>query len=261
MKIKILIMAVMFFYSFTCQGQTGNIYITPQKGFKLKSSGWLMIDVRSRDAFEKSRIPDSLNIPVQILAEKHFLKGKNIIIAGSGLNDRELEKVLKDLEESKINALILKGGINNWYSSHRPVTGLLFDKDSLNKISISDFYKTNKKRAAIIVTDSGLEKSLKTGYIIKLSINDYKQKIELPDSVKKEKNRFDIVFLFTDGFERKISEELISSGFNNIFYIQGKIKDYQNWAEKMNIAAAGNKTMKKQGFECIPCLKNRNLYK
>lgn len=218
----------------------------------------MIVDIRDSKKYEKSHIPKSLNIPFKMIFKKPFLRGEKIILVNEGWYDKELEESLAGLTDLNIKALILRGGINSWYRSHRPVTGLSFSKDSLSKISVKKFYAIDKKNTGIITIDKNLSNSFKSGFIFYLSNNDIQNSSQIISLIKKQKKGIKTIFLLSEKPLEKIEQNLVKSGLTPVFKVDGTINEYLSWAKKMDSIAFKDNREQKQGPGCMPCLKNKN---
>ena len=73
------------------------------------------VDVRRAEAHARSRIPDSLQMPLHAVKTKGFLKDRSVVLVDEGHGSRALEAECRRLRENGFAQVsILYGGMNAW---------------------------------------------------------------------------------------------------------------------------------------------------
>lgn len=102
----------------------------------------LFIDVRNKQFFSEKHIPGSLNIPLQLISTKAFLKNKKVVLVGSGWNESSLiQKSMQLKTKGFISIKVLTGGIISWF---KMIKGVRFEFNN-NKSSLTPFIKLTSK--------------------------------------------------------------------------------------------------------------------
>ncbi len=118
--------------------QHRNFYITPDDLAHMlidKEPGFVVVDIRSSEDFEKYHIPGSIHVPVDKLLENEELKtlaADNTIILASNGNTLASQAWLLLRENGFNDVLILQGGLNYWveaFNNPQKPTGFYTDDE------------------------------------------------------------------------------------------------------------------------------------
>lgn len=99
-----------------------------------------IVDVRNESDFQQGHIANSINIPLHQIANKRFLKKKNILLVNNGLPQFEMGQfcqILKDKGFERVS--IMRGGVHNWLGQDLPLAGIGYQKQLFDVIKIEDF--------------------------------------------------------------------------------------------------------------------------
>ena len=115
----------------------------------------LLIDVRSRDAFEKSRLPGSIRIPLYALKTKAFLKDKPLVLVSDGYPNRQLERTCRELRVAGFARLsILNGGLRYWLQKNGLIEGDVFASHEAIRLSAMEFFSQKDAPEWLVITVS-----------------------------------------------------------------------------------------------------------
>jgi rhodanese-related sulfurtransferase len=115
----------------------------------------LLIDVRSRDAFEEFRLPGSIRIPLYALKTKAFLKDKPLVLVSEGYPNHELERTGRELRVAGFARLsILNGGLRYWMQKNGPIEGDAFASHEVSRISPIAFFPQKDSGEWLVITVS-----------------------------------------------------------------------------------------------------------
>lgn len=85
----------------------------------------LIVDVRSAQAYERARIPGSLNIPLFAVKTKGFLRRRQVVLVDEGFGSRALDEECRKLRETGFAGVSLwYGGLNAWRRRGGALEGL-----------------------------------------------------------------------------------------------------------------------------------------
>lgn len=102
------------------------VVTTQQLGSWFESTDRTVVDIRDENAFNKVRIPKSLNYPPFSLKRNRYLKGRPLLIMGYPWSARDLAAICSELKDAGFSSVLaLKGGILSW-----KLTGLDLEGDS-----------------------------------------------------------------------------------------------------------------------------------
>lgn len=194
-----------------------------------------LIDIRDPKAFERVRIPGSLNIPLYAVRSKQFLISKVLVLLNEGFNHGQLEQGCRRLREYGFLAWILEGGLKGWSEAGGPLDGDTMVRNDLNKVTPQDLFEERNFDNWIAV-DAGKSKNPKNPppffKVISLDSIDSEEKISLSLSGfpgrQKLKHALRFVIFNEDGkgYEslRKAFEKAKSS---DVFYLEGGLEGYR----------------------------------
>lgn len=101
---------------------------------------WLLVDIRPSAAFEKLRIPGSLNIPVFAIKEKTFLKKYDLVLVDEGYRCARIEEDCRYLRRAGFRLRLLDGGLSVWGRKGGALEGDEFARKALNRLSPLNFF-------------------------------------------------------------------------------------------------------------------------
>ncbi|MCP3895635.1 MAG: rhodanese-like domain-containing protein, partial [Bacteroides sp.] len=103
------------------------------------SNDRVLVDVRHSTAYDKVRIPGSINIPAAALTVKPFLKKKLIVLIGEGYEVERLLKLKSRLEQAGFQRVsLLEGGITGWHQVGQSLEGNPFAINTLGVVTPLD---------------------------------------------------------------------------------------------------------------------------
>lgn len=111
----------------------------------------LYVDIRDEQIFNKKHIPNSINIPLNLISTKAFLKKQKSCISCNGWNEQSLIDMCTQLNKHRFKSInILKGGAVSWFKNKNT-------KSKINLISIThkEFFnnKTEIKFVPFVISD------------------------------------------------------------------------------------------------------------
>ena len=92
------------------------------KRFRQKQ-GLVLVDVRAAADRSLAGIPGAMHIPLAFLKTKTFLKGRPVVLVGSGHDSVDLLAAGRDLNAQGFKMRVLAGGIQAWLAAQGPLTG------------------------------------------------------------------------------------------------------------------------------------------
>jgi rhodanese-related sulfurtransferase len=224
---------------------------------KMKS-GINLVDVRNREAYNKLRIPGSINVPFYAVKTKSFLKAGESVLINEGYAYSDLESTCLSLRKSGFKVWILAGGLNAWVKSGLPLEGGGLYKRELNKVSAREFF---------------VEKNYRHWTLINISSPKKKTSETLPGSVylnkgnggaflkgfskimsQNQKDPLALAMIYSDDGKdyEKVALILKKSRFKNIFFLQGGLEGYNNYLKQKVSLHKGKKIITREK-KCPDC--------
>jgi rhodanese-related sulfurtransferase len=74
----------------------------------------IFVDVRAEEAFQKIRIPDSINVPLHFVKTKGYLDNMSVILVNKGHTYNRLVFQAELLNQKGIETVVLAGGLAGW---------------------------------------------------------------------------------------------------------------------------------------------------
>lgn len=222
----------------------------------------LLIDVRSHAAFEKFRIPGSMNIPLHALKAKPFLKDKPLILINKGFEYLSLERECLRLQEIGFKQVkILKGGLNAWKANGGPIEGDVFALRNLNRVPPGTYFRemNNEGMLTIDVSDPEGEKSrsfIPASIVIPFKATDH----TFPERLKKAIRDHGIpsmtsILIFNGtgaGYER-IEKQIRDNGIANIFVLENGLQGYEKFLHEQALIRRPREHATKTVKTCSTC--------
>ncbi len=110
---------------------------------KEKGLQTIFIDVRSNQAFEKNRIPNSINIPLHFIRTKNYLKPMTVILVNEGYDPTSLVSTGLELRKNGFHVFVLAGGIASWHQRGKKLLGEQFKNTELYLVPPGALLKIN----------------------------------------------------------------------------------------------------------------------
>lgn len=108
----------------------------------LQESQTRIIDIRSRDAFDRFHIDGAMNLSVAELAKKNYLISSSIILVGDGRQDARLYESCAYLKGNGFESVfVLRGGMMSWIFEKEANTGHFVQSPVMRQLSADDLAK------------------------------------------------------------------------------------------------------------------------
>lgn len=192
-----------------------------------------LVDVRTRERFDRLRIPDSINIPLYFIKTKSFLKGSPVILIDRGDQYTTLEQEAKKLRGSGFDVSILYGGVNEWAGQGYPLEGSKAGDNELQDISPTAFFE-EKNYDHWLVLDLTPAREAKDLIPYALSVPLQKDSSQFPKQVRKaikqNPGHSFILLVDKDGKEAGHLQPLPAKGeMKNVYYLSGGVAGYKQF--------------------------------
>lgn len=229
-----------------------------------------LVDVRTREAFEKFRIPGAINIPLHFIKTKSFLKLNPLVILNEGCQYIELEQETKNLRKAGFIASILAGGLSAWKEKGGKIEGDPFAQAELNKITPRIFYQEKDFNNWVIIDVStaktpnrALTRAIHVPLAFSKDSKDLKKggppgkmlRRAVNWAVRARNLSFYSVLILNDSGEvhKELKEVVRHSGIENVFYLAGGLKEYQAHLNRLALSWKSRKERVKSVGGCETC--------
>lgn len=200
----------------------------------------IFLDVRSSIKFNKSHIPDSINLKLHLIDSRGFLKDKSIVLVGEQFNYFDLIQQCNILDKDGFNEVyVLKNGFSAWELSNSK------QGEYLSFIAVKEFESLKRKSNWLVFDFS--ENTLKAEgqyYNFNLSEKDERLRVQLNSILAKfneaKKQMPNVLLVDLDGSKLlKIAGFLSSQYRRNVFAFHGGLKEYEKEVGKINEIVKG----------------------
>lgn len=241
-----------------------SLYVSPKpaiRNLKNDPNQYILVDVRGKEFFKKARIPGSINIPLYSLKTKTFLKDKSIILVSESVANAQLQRTCAKLNASNFNARILFGGIKLWQEVGGQVTGNFFYLNSLKTITAADYYSSIGFSCWEVV-DASAAVDEKAGEFFPEAVsvpfvdgNNSFAKALQKANITKKRDRFSSVLVINKNGTHyaKISDAVQLARLSNVYYLEGGLKGYQRFKQKLALMHNHKKGEKISQKKCAVC--------
>ncbi len=220
-----------------------------------------LIDVRTKAAYAKFRIPGSINIPLFALRTKTFLRTKPLVLINEGYCYGRLEKECIRLRDEGFTCVsVMFGGLAHWRLKGGPIEGDVFSIKDLNMVSAGDFFGEKGYQNQVVVNVSE-NMGPETAYLLPRTISvPYRDREKgFVSDFKKKLPRQGVGPLMTvliynqDGdYPERMGDLILEAGIINFYFLQGGLDGYEKFL-RQQADMWRTKNRKKLVKECASC--------
>jgi rhodanese-related sulfurtransferase len=202
-----------------------------------KGDPLVLVDVRRPEAFGRVRIPGSLNIPLQFIRTKPFLKTTPVVLVHQGFGLQALTGECRRLQPAGYRVSILSGGLCAWHRAGGPLEGDLGSAAEFSRVTPQDAYLEKDTDFRLVVDVSGVRSQT--------SREAFPHAVHIP----REENsalvlkrlqaaldqrpdaRFSAPLILSEsGLEYdRVEQVLGQAGFESVFFLAGGITAYRRY--------------------------------
>jgi len=209
------------------------------------------VDVRNKTFFEIKNIPGSLNIALNIIKTKSFLKNKNVILLGNGWNEPALIEECMQLKSKGFKSIkVLSGGIITLFN-----TKATHQKRSLVTLTSKEFFNTSeeKKFVPFVISDKDKEFKMNLPHA-RVYTSKTAKKALLRDMVKLGKGKNPIViFGEIHPVIDSVLNDYIKKGLRKVFYYMDGYADYNRMNNLHKITSLSNQRQRLSTKKPVSC--------
>jgi rhodanese-related sulfurtransferase len=217
-----------------------------------------LVDVRSREDFERLHIPDSVNLALYAVKTKTFLKSAPLVLVNEGFRYSELENECRRLMERGFQVSILDGGLPAWKRKGGQLTGDFFALDAMKIVPPQIFFREKDYENTLVVDISPTrteESKQLLPYAKHVPVMDDKDvsSAGFKKLFAKNKPFQSIIIINETGEMYEKAEMFISRMGIDAFNLQGGLIGYQKYMQGLLLSWKPLDSRMKTVSNCKPC--------
>lgn len=207
-----------------------------------KVKGFTLVDGRSPAEFNGEHVIGAMNIPLRMLRNLNSLRDGDLVIYGSGSDDRKLLREANTLSKSGFKSIrVLNGGFRGWIASGHPVAKSGGDGVSGALIEPQAFYAIQSDEWLVLNVGNGRSQGDKViAGAIEIHSEPSKNEdflAEIRRHLKSKSGEFKVLFTSQSGeFYEVIETKIMRSVGVSVFYLNGGRRGYQRLLDERNAA-------------------------
>jgi len=221
----------------------------------------IFVDVRAEEAFQKIRIPDSINVPLHFVKTKGYLHNMSVILVNQGHTHNRLLFQAELLNKKGIETVVLAGGLAGWSQQKGNLTksdsaesGMLHEVDTAS-LSLTEFTRYIDISPEQIAGDSPLLSSAE--HVPTTSLDDLPALAVLIDA--EGQSPLARVLIFNQKGEYGLLENLPGKCRTTLFFLQSGSEGYvKNLLQQQAILEPKSERLKTIGG-CSTCPPVKNI--
>lgn len=234
-----------------------------------------LVDIRTKEDFEKFYIPGAVNIPLHFIKAKAFLKLSPLVLIHEGYCYSDLEQEVLHLRDKGFLARILDGGLNAWKEKGGRIVGDYFAKVQVHQMPPRVLYKEKDFDNWIIIDVSPsktAEKILARAVHVPLAFpsdlmrpvkdNSLEKAFRLAVNreIRERKLPYYSVLIVNESGEgyREVKGAVKRAGIENVFYLHGGLKAYRKYVNRLALSWKFREKRVKSVGVCETCGKKND---
>lgn len=212
----------------------------------------LFVDVRAQQFFKMSRIPNSINVPLQLVSTKSFLKNKDVVLVGNGWNEKALIDGCNKLKNKGYKSVkVLVGGITSWFKMKNK-----WLKKTLISLSSKEFFnnKSEKKFVPFVISSSAKKQiatALPHAKIYPLKVTK-KQLLKGLNGLGKGANPI-VIFSENNQIVDFAINDYLRKPLRKIYYFEGGFSGYKTLKDLNEMTAMSNQHKRLSTKKPVSC--------
>lgn len=202
-----------------------------------KGDPLVLVDVRSLEAFERVRIPGSLNIPLQFIRTKPFFKTTPLVLVNQGFGLQALAGECQRLRSAGYSVSILSGGLCAWHRAGGPLEGDLGAAAEFIRVTPQDAYLEKDAAFRLVVDVSEVRSQISREafpHAMHLPLEGdpaaVLERLQAALGLKPEWGLLGPLVISESGLEYdRVEQALRHGGFKHVFSLTGGIAAYRRY--------------------------------
>lgn len=200
----------------------------------------VLVEMRSRVDYDAYHVDGSLNLQTSELKSKSYLKGRSLLLLGSGKGEHEHYTACAELKAAGFKSVrVLRGGMLAWLKERRPVVGSAPEATQLSTLSPAELFHEMANSHNLILSSAsvGTPNAL-AGRAVTLpraTATTMKDTVARHKKVSKNAPLASIVLVLADGQERSLVSEMLATFTQDpVLIYPGPMSAYETFLETQN---------------------------
>jgi len=244
-----------------------NLFVAAESVLNALSSNRcpLLVDIRPREAFERCRIPGSINVPLAFVRTRPFLKAAPLVLVSRGYGQRFMETPCRRLRAAGFDATIMLGGLSAWHQAGGKLDGDLTCLNLPPTITAQRFFQEKDAPYWLLVCTSpepvrGLPAPFAAAVRIVAADRAIDALGKLAGAIRgRGDNPLLTVLAFSSsGVENsRVQRSMSVLPGVPVVFLEGGLQRYRRFLTRRNLAIRSGRRQPTEAAACLPCLDKR----
>jgi len=219
-----------------------------------------LVDVRSRQDFERLSIPGAVNIGLYAVKSKTYLKSAPVVLVNEGFRYAELEDESRRLAQRGFKVSIMDGGLPAWQHQGGRLTGDFFALDEMKFVSAPAFFREKDYETTLVIDISPTRSDASSKllpyalHLPGLGSNPASEAGFRKVIARRQKSHFQSVVIFNEiGAQYDKTQKYLSRMGIDAFVLQGGLAGYRKYLEGLLLSWKPRSSRMKSVNNCRPC--------
>jgi rhodanese-related sulfurtransferase len=218
----------------------------------------LLIDVRGSEEFKRFRIRGSLNIPLDFIKTKAFLKNRKTVLVDEAYRHNHMEAQCRNLRAGGFTPFILYGGFDAWQDKGGVIEGDPFARKEIREIPPWTFFEEKGFDDWLVIDISGKhrsERSIPQALHVPLAGHPDKAAAKLKIAAGKEQEKIKVVVICDEKGTQyeKVGAIVEWVGLKNIVYLKDGLQGYERFLQERVLLKTSKGDRLKKMTGCKSC--------
>ena len=227
--------------------------------YKIKrNEPFALVDIRTKQAFERLHIPGSINLPLYGVKTKTYLKTAPVVLVNEGFYTTELHNECRRLAASGFKVSILDGGLLAWRQKGGGLSGDLLGLSQMKAVSPRAVMQAKDYQNTEVIDISATRSAASRRLFpyakhIPLAKGSNSSIAEL-QKLKKQKRPFQAIVMVSETGELyQKAEKMMHRMGIAAFYLEGGVAGYRKYLDNLLLSWKPHGNRMKTVGDCRPC--------
>ena len=223
-----------------------------------------LIDVRSSENYMRLHIPGSLNISLNAVKIKVFLKSFPIVLINEGFHYSSLQNECRQLTDLGFKAFILDGGLTAWKYKGGKLVGDMFALEDMQEVSSQCFFREKDYENTLVIDISPVQTKISRQLIpysrhipVSTDASKWFRKLNRIITDHKYQPFISLVVFDETGAGYSRTHKILAGAGVRAFYLQSGAAGYEQYLEDLMLSWLPQDSRIKTNRKCRTCVKKK----